>query len=577
VRRNLDLKGMAKSFRTVGLALGLAVLPLVAAGCSHKADAEEKKSLVEVGTISPERRDLTRVVYQPGYLRPYEMTPIFTKIAGFANEPKFDIGDHVKKGELLVELRVPEVVQDLNVKKAKVKQAEADLKQAKESALAAKAAVESAQADVQAKLASIRSAEAQVMRWKAEEVRSRKLVLDGVYDQQTADEVINQFKTSEAVLDEVKAKHRSSEANKQKATANFNKAEADVEVAAASILVAEAMRDQWKAWLDYAQITAPFDGVITDRIVHTDHFLQPSNSGSTSKSAIPLFVMMRTDIMRCTVDVPELDALLVRRGDKAVVNFQAIPGVDFVAEVTRTSKALDEHTRTLRVEIWLKNASGASITYSASADGVITSVQPTPRTGGAGYPPNATFPLQIVCRDKMGIAKTAADAKQSEMMPSVSASSSGRGAIVNATTDASGAVVRCTLVAGGSNYVSGVGITGHTHFAREFRPNMYANVSILPKVRNAWMLPPDAVLSDILANGDRRYCFILEDEGNKKIARKVFLEVGSLCEEGLQILRKQRVGQKDWEEVTGKEAVVTTNNKALQDGQEVQLQASAVH
>src|SRR5208282_5258593 len=105
-----------------------------------------------------------------GFLRPYEQTPIYTKIAGFAKEPKFDIGDRVKKGELLVELYVPEVVQDLRVKAAKVDQAKADLQQAKEAALAAKAGREAARADIEAKLAAIRSVDAQVQRWRAEEV-----------------------------------------------------------------------------------------------------------------------------------------------------------------------------------------------------------------------------------------------------------------------------------------------------------------------------------------------------------------------------------------------------------------------
>jgi RND family efflux transporter MFP subunit len=459
----------SESIRSTGLALGLISFALfsslMATGCGHKAEAaagEPQTQVVKISTINPLRKDLTREVDQPGYLKPYEQTPIYTKIAGFAKEPRFDIGDRVKKGQLLVDLFVPEVVQDLRVKAARVDQAKADLKQAKEAANAAKAAREAARADVDAKMASIHSAEAQVMRWKAEDVRSHKLMEKGIYDQQTADEVINQRQASEALRDEAKAKWISSQATLEQASAHYNKTLADIDVAAASVAVAEATHDQWRDWLAYAQITAPYDGVITLRNVHDGHFLQPSNSGSTSKAAEPLFVMMRTDIMRCTVEVPELDAVLVKEHDKAIVRFQAMPGIEFLGEVTRFSYSLDDRSRTLRVEIHLKNPDGA------------------------------------------------------------------------------------------------------------LRPGMYGNVTILAKLKNAWTLPASAIMSDILADGDRDYCFMVE--GGK--ARKTFLKTGTKGDEGVQILSKQR-GQGKKEDITGKELVVVTNPKALQDGQDVELEAPA--
>ena len=235
-------------------------LPLLMAGCSHKAVAsttEDQPQTVKLATVCPKRKDLTREVDQPGYLKPYEQTPIYTKIMGFAKEPRFDIGDRVKKGQLLVELFVPEVVQDLRMCAAKVDQAKADLKQAREAANAAKAAQKAARADVDAKFASIQSAEAQVMRWKAEDVRSHKLMEKGIYDQQTADEVIDQRQASEALRDEAKAQWISAQATLEQATAHYNKSLADIDVAAASVAVAQASHDQWRDWLAYAQITAP--------------------------------------------------------------------------------------------------------------------------------------------------------------------------------------------------------------------------------------------------------------------------------------------------------------------------------
>jgi HlyD family secretion protein len=458
--------------RTAGLGLawiGVAVLlPLTAAGCGHKDEVSasgEQSDLTEVGVAYPQRNDLTREIDQPGYLRPYEQTPIYTKIAGFAKEPKFDIGDRVKKGELLVELFVPEVIQDLRVKAAKVDQAKADLHQAKEAALAAKAGQAAAKADIEAKDAAIRSSDAQVARWRLEYERSLRLLKNKIYDQQQVDEDANQLHASEAARDEAKAKSMSARATFDQATARYNKSEADVDVAEANVAVAQATHDQWRDWLAYAQITAPYDGVVTFRNVHTGHFLQPSNSGSTSKAAEPLFIMMHTDVMRCVLDVPELDAPLIKVGDKAVIRFQAMPGTETIGEVTRFTNALDLRSRCLGLEVHLKN------------------------------PDNKLL------------------------------------------------------------------------------PGMYANVTILAKVRNAWVLPPVAVMSDILANSNRSYCFVVE---NGK-ARKTFLQIGARCSEGLQVLRKQQAGKETWEDVTGQEAVAVTNNTALQDGQAVQMRTPEPH
>lgn len=565
----------SKFFRAAALILGcagLALLPLAMIGCGHKGNAaeeEQKTPLVEVTTMHPLRKDLTRTVLQPGYLRPYEVTPIYAKIGGFALEPKHDIGDFVKEGQLLVELYVPEVEQDLKVKIARVTQAKADLKQAEESARAAKAGWEAASADASAKKAVIRSADAEVQRWFGEWERAKVLLMKGVYDQGTADQDKNQYLSSIARREEAQANYVSADAIVKKAEAYFHKAEADVLVAAASVDVAQSAKDSQKDWLDYRMITAPFDGIVTDRLVHKGHFLQPTNSGSTSKAAEPTFVMMRTDIMRCTVEVPELDAVLINDGDKAMVQLQAMPGTAIYGEVSRNTKSLDPKTRTLRVEVWLPNPVGATINYTASASGEITSVDPKPPTGGAGYPPNAVIPLRIARPGFAPVFTPPGKSKDSPKIPWRASTGKSKRAVVNATTNAAGEVVSYTLVENGTKYPAG-NRTGNTIAEHMLQPNMYANVTIYARLPDAWTLPEDAIMNDILADGDRSYCFIVDEKGK---VRKLFLEIGARCSDGIQILRKQRLDRKVWEPLTGHETVVITNNKALQDGQDVEVKA----
>jgi multidrug efflux pump subunit AcrA (membrane-fusion protein) len=85
--------------------------------------------------------------------------------------------------------------------------------------------------------------------------------------------------------------------------------------------------------------------------VDTGHFVQPAGAGKTDA----LFTVVRTDVVRVPVDVPEFDAALVTKGAKAKVTVPALKGAEFSGEVKRTSEALDPGSKTLRVEIDLPN------------------------------------------------------------------------------------------------------------------------------------------------------------------------------------------------------------------------------
>jgi RND family efflux transporter MFP subunit len=350
----------------------LATLPILSSGCGKKVAAKAIVEIRQVEVTNPVRANITRLIEQPGFLRPYEETPIYTKIAGYVDQVNVDIGDHVTKNSALAKLWVPEMVQTLHVKEAMIKQAEADVNQSKEAANSAKAFVVAAKARIQEAIAGVNRSKADVERWQLEYDRGRKLSTSGVYDRQTLEETQSQLRSTQAIEEEARAKLETARANFEQSSAQFHKAEADIESASARLLVAKADFNQWKDWLAYSEIRAPFDGIITLRNVHTGHFLQPSASGSSIATAHPLFTMMRTDIMRLAVQIPEKDAVLVKEGDPALIRFQALPGKEFTDKITRFSWSLDEHSRTLTAEIHLKNTKNelrpgmyANVTISA--------------------------------------------------------------------------------------------------------------------------------------------------------------------------------------------------------------------
>jgi RND family efflux transporter MFP subunit len=350
--------GFLRGQRARGGLLVLVVALLGGTGCNNKAAAtseDDQVKGVKVTTTTPKVMTISRQIEQPGYLKAYESTPIYTKISGFVETVRVDIGDSVKKNELLAKLWIPEVVSDLKVKADKIKQAQADLKQAKENANAVEASVKSAKSHVDEAKACVLKCVADVKRWQAEEVRAKKLLKEGIYDVQTYDETVHQVKVSDASEIESRAKKEAADSTLEETHARYSKAKADVEVASAHLDVAKSEYAQFKDWVDYSELRAPFDGKVTLRNVHTGHFLQPSMSGSTSKSAEPLFCVMRCDIMRVTIQVPEKDAPLVKDGDAARIRLQALPGRQIEGTVTRSSWSLDERARTLRVEVHVPN------------------------------------------------------------------------------------------------------------------------------------------------------------------------------------------------------------------------------
>jgi multidrug efflux pump subunit AcrA (membrane-fusion protein) len=300
---------------------------------------------------SPEKRSLIRIVEQPGRIEPFAQTPMLVRVSGYVKAVHADIGDHVKTGQLLAELDVPEMEEEFKQKQALVAQAAAEVTHAEKLVAAAEANVKSAAALVTEAAAARKRATANYERWKSEAARVDSLVAKKVIDEQTRDETLNQFRAADAARDEVEAKVRSAAAAQIESEARRDKTAADVLVAKAKTNVAVAEQGRVKALLGFARIVAPFDGIVTDRKVDVGHFPQPGKDA-------PLFVVTMRDMVRVFVDVPESDAAAIADGAKATVRVQSLRGREFAGTVTRTAWVLDIKSRTLRTEIDLPNPDG---------------------------------------------------------------------------------------------------------------------------------------------------------------------------------------------------------------------------
>jgi RND family efflux transporter MFP subunit len=352
-------------------AAGLAIISVASlTGCNNKSPANPQNVAkdaaaqpVRVETIKAAREDLKRVSEAtPAELLPYEATDIAAKIPGYVQKLNVDYGDRVKgsrydrqgrlvaEGQVLAELWVPELVEELKQKEELIKQAAADVKQAMANEKAAAANLKTAEATVKEAESGRARADAQVAFWRGQYERLSKSTAQTL-DRQAIEEALYQSRAAEAARAEVEAKVESMRAARDESAAKLDKAAAEVLAAQARVGVAEANRDQAKAMLQYAKLTAPYDGVVTKRNIHTGAYL----TGKGGEQ--PLLSIVRTDKLRVAVDVPEKDARFLKPDTVVEVDLDARPGQKFAWKITRFAPVLGAGKK-VRVEVHVDNLDG---------------------------------------------------------------------------------------------------------------------------------------------------------------------------------------------------------------------------
>ncbi|MBO0862315.1 MAG: efflux RND transporter periplasmic adaptor subunit [Chloracidobacterium sp.] len=94
----------------------------------------QKSAALTVHVIHPKAQAPTEEITLPGNVQAYTETPIYARTNGYLKKWYFDIGAHVKQGDLLAKIETPEVDQQLQQAKAELQVAEASMKLAKSTA-----------------------------------------------------------------------------------------------------------------------------------------------------------------------------------------------------------------------------------------------------------------------------------------------------------------------------------------------------------------------------------------------------------------------------------------------------------
>jgi len=249
---------------------------------------------VEVAKVF--RGQIEKRLLLTGTIYPDAEVLVFSKIPGRLEKVNVDVGDRVRKGELLAVIEHKEL-------SLQVEQAEASLLVAKASLEQAKVNFENARQDME---------------------RMKQLLKDGTVSRQQYDGAMNRFENSKAQL-----KLAEAQANNLQ-TAGLN-------------LAKERLAD--------SRITAPISGIITLR----NYDIGAMISNSTSSLSNALFKIEDTEVVHALTNVGETDLPYLRPGLEAQVTIAAFPGETFYGRVSKITPSLDTFTRTSAVEIEIPN------------------------------------------------------------------------------------------------------------------------------------------------------------------------------------------------------------------------------
>jgi membrane fusion protein (multidrug efflux system) len=286
-----------------GILFTLSAATLLCASCSQAPNGAapganaSPSSATEVEVTRVVAQKLNTTVKLPAQLAAYEIVDVYPKVTGFVKWIKVDRGSHVKTGEAIAQLEAPELL---------AQRAEAESK------------FQSAQAQLSAAQAKFTA------------------------DHSTYQRMSGAAKTPGVVAqNDLEIAQKTSQADS-----------ANVEALVKSAKAAQAALHAVSQLEEYLSITAPFDGQVTNRYVHPGALVGPGGGPGAMTAIVQIQTLTRH---RLVVPVPEYDAAGIPEGTEVSFTVPSFPGRTFHAPIARISGAVDVKTRTMPVELDVKD------------------------------------------------------------------------------------------------------------------------------------------------------------------------------------------------------------------------------
>ena len=286
---------------------------LAACGGSGKAAPADAANAPAAAVVKVERGSIADSLEIASEFQPFQEVDVYAKVSGYIQKLYVDYGTHVKQGQILAVLEIPELQQQLQQDQASIHRSEQELQRAREDLNRAQSASSVAHVTY-TRMADVQKSRPELM--------------------------------AQQEIDIAKGKDL-------EADASVSAQKAALAGAEQALLAAKAALGKDQAMFDYARMAAPFDGVITQIYARTGALL-PAGTASTNKGESALCRLSQNSLLRLVIPVPERAVPNIGIGQSVAV---AVSGVNrnFPGKIVRFSDQIDLNTRTMHTEVDVPN------------------------------------------------------------------------------------------------------------------------------------------------------------------------------------------------------------------------------
>src|SRR5208282_4466006 len=245
-------------------------------------------------------------------LVPFQEIDVYAKESGFVKKLLVDYGSRVKAGQVIAILEIPELEAQLQEDQAEIKNA----------------------------MNQVSRAQHELNRYQAQynALHLQYTRLNGVFESQPG--IVAQQEVDDAQGKDLAA------------SAQVDAGQAGLEAAESQLSVAKARLVHDQSLFDYARITAPFAGVVTERYANLGTLVQAGTRSTTQ--AMPIVRLSQDDLFRLVIPVPESYVRYIKVGDHVDVRVPSL-NQTFPGKVARFSVDVKEETRTMHTEVDVLN------------------------------------------------------------------------------------------------------------------------------------------------------------------------------------------------------------------------------
>jgi RND family efflux transporter MFP subunit len=307
------LKEKRRAYVALLISTGFLAMIVASCGDARKARAEDAAHAPTAPVVKVVRHDLSNTLEIASEFQALQEIEVYAKVSGYIKKLYVDWGTHVKQGQLLAELEIPELQQQLQQDEASARRSEQDLSRAREELNRAQSAYSVAHVTY-TRLANVQKARPELV--------------------------------AQEEIDAARGKD-------QEASAGVSSAKDAISAAEQGVLAAKAALGKDQAMFGYARIIAPFDGVVTQVYAYTGALLPAGTS--SNKGDLALCQLSQNDILRLVIPVPERAVPDIHLGDSVDIEVSGA-NKSFTGKIVRFSDQIDTQTRTMHTEVQVPNA-----------------------------------------------------------------------------------------------------------------------------------------------------------------------------------------------------------------------------